>query len=91
MNDHEKSADRIIDQLRGYQRRQEWVRSDRTLLASILKEWEEEVVALEYTVKALKLRTAESESLNRHYERRLMGKGLGSYLKFLLGVTQDPV
>jgi len=86
----EAQSEDFLNHLRGYQRRQEWGKTDRAFVVAVLTEWENQVIDLDYRIQSLELRVKEAESLNRHYERKLIGKGFGSYIKFLLGISECP-
>ena len=51
----ESRAEVILELLRGYMRRSTWVPDDRAVIASILREWADEVEALEARVSQLEL------------------------------------
>jgi len=51
----ESRAEIVLEHLRGYMRRSPWVPDDRAVIASILREWADEVEALETRVTQLEL------------------------------------
>lgn len=86
----EQRADKVLDLLRGYQRRQSLVTEDREVVISILQEWEDEVTTLEQQLTAARQQAYEHRALSRYYERRIAGLGYGAYVRFLLGLGPCP-
>lgn len=85
-----QQADDFLNQLRGYHRRQEWGKVDKEFVVGVLTEWDDYATDLTNQIKALQQRVHEAESLNRSYERRLIGTGFGHYFKFLIGAEKCP-
>jgi len=86
----ESQARLVLERLHGYMHRQEWTATDQKFIAGLLQEWDEQVTTLLQERDRLARRCQELDELNRRNEWRLAGRGVGHYLKFLLGVESCP-
>ena len=81
----DRMADRILDQLAGYTRRQNLVITDRAYLRRLLEEWQSQVNDLQRQIKLTQYKIIE-------YERREISplKRALNYLRFISGAKECP-
>ena len=91
---NEKLAHRLLDQLRGYTRRQELAREDHAMLVAMLDEWSRQVAYLDAQIQSRQEQLDNALRQIRHLEWRLAtqpARRVWHYLKFITGATEWPL
>jgi hypothetical protein len=89
----ERMADQMLDQLRGYVRRQSTTLHDKTFLTSVLEEWANQVRTLEWRIGEAEATILQQHKRIKYLEWKLTTqpwKRAWNYFRFIVGANSWP-